>query len=45
MVNRYVDIFQKQGKSGAMIFVVVERRFRNEKREPLLTYKQTLVYT
>ena len=45
VVNRYVDIFQKQGKSGPMIFVVVERRFRNEKREPLLTYKQTLVYT
>lgn len=45
VVNRYADIFQKQGKKGPMVFVVVERRFRNDKRETLLTYKQTLVYT
>lgn len=45
VVNRYADIFQKQGKSGPMVFVVVERLFRNEKRELLLKYKQTLVYT
>ncbi|MBN9428781.1 MAG: MaoC family dehydratase N-terminal domain-containing protein [Burkholderiales bacterium] len=45
VVNRYIDIFQKQGRNGPMVFVVVERRFCNDKRELLLTYKQTLVYT
>ena len=45
VVNRYTDIFQKQGKKGPMVFIVVERRFRNDKKEPLLTYTQTLVYT
>lgn len=45
VVNRYADIFQKQGKKGPMVFVVVERHFRNEKHESLMTYKQTLVYS
>lgn len=45
VVNRYADIFQKQGKKGPMVFVVVERHFRNQNREPLMTFKQTLVYT
>ncbi|MGD9945575.1 MAG: MaoC family dehydratase N-terminal domain-containing protein [Burkholderiaceae bacterium] len=45
VVNRYTDIFQKQGKRGPMVFVVVERRFRNDKQQPLLIYKQTLVYS
>ena len=44
VVNRYQDVFQKQGKNGLMVFLVVERRFRNEKAEPLLLYRQTLVY-
>ena len=45
VVNRYADIFQKQGRNGPMVFVVVERRFRNGRGEDLLCYRQTLVYT
>jgi N-terminal half of MaoC dehydratase len=45
VINRYADIFQKQGRKGPMVFVVVERRFRNDLQQPLLTYKQTLVYS
>ncbi|MGE0800414.1 MAG: MaoC family dehydratase N-terminal domain-containing protein [Lautropia sp.] len=44
VVNRYADIFQKQGKNGPMVFVVIERRFENDRHERLLTYTQTLVY-
>ena len=44
VVNRYGDIWQKQGKNGPMIFVGVERRFRNQNKELLLLYKQTLIY-
>ena len=45
VVNRYADIFQKQGRNGPMVFVVVERRFRTAPGEALLTYRQTLVYS
>jgi hypothetical protein len=45
VINRYVDIFEKQGKKGPMVFAVVERRFATERREPLLIYRQTLVYS
>jgi len=44
VVNRYADIFQKQGKNGPMVFVVIERYFRNADKELLMLYKQTLVY-
>ncbi len=44
VVNRYLDIFQKQGKKGPLIFVVIERKFKNQRNEVLLLYKQTLIY-
>jgi hypothetical protein len=44
VVNKYLDIFQKQGKKGPMIFAVIQRKFKNQKNELLLIYKQTLIY-
>jgi len=45
VINRYADIFEKKGRKGPMVFAVVERRFANEDKEPLLIYRQTLVYS
>ncbi len=45
VVNRYADIFEKKGRKGPMVFAVIERRFANERKEPLLIYRQTLVYS
>jgi hypothetical protein len=45
VINRYADIFEKKGRNGPMVFAVVERRFFNQDREPLLIYRQTLVYS
>ena len=45
VVNRYADIFEKKGRKGPMVFVVVERQFATADQELLLRYRQTLVYT
>ncbi len=45
VVNRYADIFEKKGRKGPMVFAVIERRFANASKEPLLIYRQTLVYS
>ncbi len=45
VINRYADIFEKKGRHGPMVFAVVERRFFNQDRQPLLIYRQTLVYS
>jgi hypothetical protein len=41
---RYVDVTLKQGKSGAMLLVVIETRFSTDKGELLLINKQTLIW-
>ena len=41
---RYADIELKQGKSGAMLLVVVETRFETEAGELLLINRQTLIW-
>jgi len=41
---RYADVQLKQGKSGAMLFVVVESEFRTESGELLVINRQTLIW-
>jgi hypothetical protein len=41
--SRYIDIYQKEGKSGALVFIVVETIYRNDKEETLLKSIQTYV--
>ena len=42
--SKYVDIFQKQGKKGPLIFVAMETEIKNDRDELLLIYKQTVIY-
>jgi hypothetical protein len=41
---RYVDVTLKQGKSGAMLLVVIETTYRTEQGELLLVNRQTLIW-
>lgn len=41
--SRYVDIYQKEGKSGPLVFILVETVYRNHKDETLLKSLQTIV--
>ena len=41
---RFADVQLKQGKSGALLFVVVETEFSNEAGERLLVNRQTLIW-
>ena len=39
--SKYVDIYQKEGKSGALVFILVETIYANQKGETLLKALQT----
>jgi acyl dehydratase len=39
--SKYVDIYQKDGKSGLLVFILVETVYANQKGEPLLKALQT----
>lgn len=41
--SKYVDIYQKEGKSGSLIFILVETVYCNQKKELLLKAVQTHV--
>ncbi len=39
--SKYVDIYQKEGKSGVLVFILVETVYANQKGETLLKALQT----
>jgi acyl dehydratase len=41
--SRFKDIYQRDGKSGTMVFVVIEDRYTNEHGDPLITTTNTLL--
>ena len=41
--SRYQDIYQRDGKSGAMVFLVIEDVYTNEGGEPLLKSVNTMI--
>jgi acyl dehydratase len=41
--SKYVDIYQKQGRSGPMVFLITETVYMNEKGELLLKALQTRI--
>ena len=41
--SKYVDIYQKEGKSGTLVFILVETVYRNQNKEILLKALQTHV--
>ena len=43
MKSRFKDIYQRDGKSGTMVFVVIEDLYSNERSEPLLKTTNTLI--
>ena len=42
--SKYVDIYQRDGRSGALIFILVETLYTNEAGELLLKATQTRIY-
>lgn len=41
--SRYRDIYQKNGKNGAMVFVVIDDVYMGEDRKPILVSTQTII--
>ncbi len=41
--SKYLDIYQKEGRSGVLVFVIFETLFCNQKGEKLLKAIQTLI--
>ncbi len=41
--SKYLDIYQKDGKSGTLVFILVEIMYRNQNKEMLLKAVQTHV--
>lgn len=41
--SKYVDIYQKEGRTGTMVFLLTETRYTNEKGELLLKAIQTRI--
>jgi MaoC dehydratase-like protein len=41
--SRFKDIYQRDGKSGTMVFVVIEDLYTNERGEPLIKTTNTLI--
>jgi hypothetical protein len=41
--KKYVDIYQKEGKSGTLVFILVETVYANGKDEVLLKSLQTTI--
>ena len=42
--SRYVDIFEKQGREGPLLFALAEATFTNQREEVLLVCRQTLIW-
>jgi acyl dehydratase len=42
--SRYVDIFEKQGAEGPLLFAVAEATFTNQRAAVLLVCRQTLIW-
>jgi hypothetical protein len=41
--SRYKDIYQRQGKTGPMVFVLIEDEYVTHDRKPLLTTVNTMI--
>jgi hypothetical protein len=41
--SAYLDIYQKQGKSGVMVFVIIEDEYRTADGRPLLKSRNTMI--
>lgn len=41
--SRYADIYQRNGKSGPMVFIVIEDTYLNQRHEPLVKTKNTII--
>ena len=41
--SKYIDIFQKDGRSGTLVFLITETLYKNEKDELLLKAIQTRI--
>ncbi len=41
--SRYRDIYQRDGKTGPMVFIVIEDTYLNQRREPLVRTKNTII--
>lgn len=41
--SRYADIYQRDGKSGPMVFVILEERYQTADGAPLLIAKTTII--
>ncbi len=41
--SKYVDIYQKEGRSGTLVFILVETVYADQKGEPLLKAVQSHV--
>jgi acyl dehydratase len=44
MKRKITEIYEKDGKNGALVFVIVEMKFFNHKKELLGTNRETLIY-
>lgn len=42
--SRYLDVYEKRGARGPMVFGIVEATFTNQRDEVLLTCQQTLIW-
>jgi acyl dehydratase len=40
---KYLDIYEKTGRSGTMIFILIETRYTNQKDELLMVSRVTLI--
>ncbi|MBI2830824.1 MAG: MaoC family dehydratase N-terminal domain-containing protein [Chloroflexi bacterium] len=43
-INRTVDIFEREGKSGLMVFVINELTYYNQRGEKLGLNRETMIY-
>jgi acyl dehydratase len=40
---KYLDISEKTGRSGTMVFIVIETRYTNQREELLMISRVTLI--
>ena len=43
VVNRFADIFEREGRTGKMVFMVTETTWRNQRNEVVARGKSTLI--
>jgi len=41
--SRYEDIYQRDGKTGPMVFILIEDTYLNQRNEPLVKTKNTII--